>query len=147
MSNSLGCLIAVEQLAELLEKGDCTVIDCRFELADHAAGYSAYLESHIPGAVYASLDTDLSSAPVTDRGRHPLPKPEDIRKTFSRLGVSDERPVAFYDAQGGMVAARGWWMLRYIGHSQVAVLDGGWSAWCEAGRRQRAEKRVLNPAT
>ena len=129
----MGCLITAEQLSERVESGECTVIDCRFELADTSAGYAAYLEGHVPGAVYASLDADLSSAPATDCGRHPLPKPEDIQKTFARLGVSDGRPVALYDAQGGMVAARGWWMLRYIGHSQVAVVDGGWMAWLEAG--------------
>jgi thiosulfate/3-mercaptopyruvate sulfurtransferase len=116
-----------------LDKKDYVLIDCRFDLADPEAGYRAYLQAHIPGAVYAHLDTHLSGRPTTDCGRHPLPAPEDIKDNFECLGVADDSQVIVYDDQGGMLAARAWWMLRYIGHDSVAILDGGWSSWQHAG--------------
>lgn len=143
MSNFPGNLVAAQELASLIDTNDCIVIDCRFELVNPDAGYFAYQEGHVPGAVYASLDEHLSSAPASDCGRHPLPKSADIQKRFASLGVSDDKPVVLYDDQGGMIAARGWWMLRYIGHSQVAVLDGGWSAWCAQGLP--VDTQVNNP--
>ena len=126
-------LISVESLQDKLEDTTCRIIDCRFDLADPGAGESAYLQAHVPGAVYAHLDRDLSSAPVTDCGRHPMPAPEQIKQTFERLGVSKQTSVVVYDDQGGMIAARAWWMLRYIGHRDAALLNGGWSVWVAAG--------------
>ena len=126
-------LISVESLQEKLEDATWRLIDCRFDLADPGAGESAYLQAHVPGAVYAHLDRDLSSAPVTDYGRHPMPAPAQIKETFERLGVSRQTSVVVYDDQGGMIAARAWWMLRYIGHRDAALLNGGWSAWVAAG--------------
>jgi thiosulfate/3-mercaptopyruvate sulfurtransferase len=82
-----------------------------------------------PGAVYAHLDDDLSGPPVTDHGRHPLPTPQRLAQLFSRLGIDEMSQVVAYDDAGGMVAARLWWMLRYMRHDAVAVLDGGWPAW------------------
>lgn len=108
------------------------IVDCRFNLHDPTAGRRDYLEAHIPGAVYASLDADLSGVPVTDHGRHPLPAPDTLRQTFGRFGIAPDTQVVAYDDAGGMVAARLWWMLRYLGHDAVAVLDGGWPAWCAA---------------
>ena len=136
-------LISCELLAKHLTDPQWLVIDCRFELAAPEAGREAYLSAHIPGAVFAHLDTDLSGPPLTDQGRHPMPAASAIRETFERLGVSDRTTVIVYDAHGGMIAARAWWMLRYIGHEDVALLDGGWSAWVgnamavEAGQQHR----------
>lgn len=110
------------------------IVDCRFNLADPAAGYEAYRQSHIPGAVYAHLDYDLSGPPVTDSGRHPLPTAQALTSLFSRLGIDRSKQVVAYDAAGGgNAAARLWWLLRYMDHHAVAVLDGGWQAWQSAG--------------
>jgi thiosulfate/3-mercaptopyruvate sulfurtransferase len=102
-------------------------------LDDPAAGEQAYQESHLPGAVYAHLDRDLSSEPVTDSGRHPLPSPAALTRLFGRLGIEQGIQVVAYDDGNGMIASRLWWMLRYMGHEAAAVLDGGWQAWKAAG--------------
>ena len=122
-------LIDVETLAKNLEMPDWVIVDCRFSLADTAVGHQNYQQAHIPGAVYAHLDDDLSGPPVTDHGRHPLPTPQRLAQLFSRLGIDEMSQVVAYDDAGGMIAARLWWMLRYMGHDGVAVLDGGWQAW------------------
>lgn len=110
------------------------VIDCRFDLADPTAGEAAWRAAHLPGAVYAHLDRDLSGPPDTDHGRHPLPSPARLAEAFGRLGIRRGEQVVAYDAAGGsLAAARLWWLLRYVGHREVAVLDGGWQAWCAAG--------------
>ncbi|MEQ9058481.1 MAG: sulfurtransferase [Gammaproteobacteria bacterium] len=127
-------LIDVAALATLLGDARLVVVDCRFDLAAPAAGRERWLAAHVPGAVYAHLDDDLSGPPTTDQGRHPLPPPARLATVFGRLGIDAERQVVAYDDAGGMVAARLWWMLRYMGHRAVAVLDGGWAAWQAAGQ-------------
>ena len=126
-------LVDCQTLARHIPDGRWIIVDCRFRLADTTAGYQAYLESHIPGAVYIHLDDDLSGPPITDVGRHPLPTPAALTALFGRLGIGYGMQVVAYDDVNGMVASRLWWMLRYMGHEQVAILDGGWSAWQEAG--------------
>ncbi len=126
-------LISPQTLAENIGKPDWVIVDCRFSLADTAAGYQIYQQAHIPGAVYAHLDDDLSSAPVTDHGRHPLPTPQRLAQLFSHLGIDEMSQVVVYDDAGGMIASRLWWELRYMHHDAVAVLDGGWQAWQAAG--------------
>ena len=116
---------------------DWVIIDCRYDLADKNAGRNAYMESHIPGAIYADLHDDLSGPPVTNKGRHPLPTPDALNQIFSRLGISNECQVIAYDGVGGSFAARLWWMLRYMGHEAVAVLDGGWQAWLQSNSKTR----------
>lgn len=125
-------LIEPTTLFAHLGDADWVIVDCRFNLADTAAGEQAYTEAHIPGAVYAHLDNDLSGPPVTDSGRHPLPTPAALRALFGRLGISNGSQVVVYDDAGGMVAARLWWLLRYMGHEATAVLNGGWQAWLAA---------------
>ena len=132
-SNAAGPLIQVAELAAVLGRKECVVVDCRFDLAATEAGHDAYLEAHIAGACYAHLDRDLSGPPSTDHGRHPLPSPERLCAVFGALGIDSTRQVVAYDDMGGMFAARLWWMLRYMGHSAVSVLDGGWQAWANAG--------------
>jgi thiosulfate/3-mercaptopyruvate sulfurtransferase len=120
--------------AELhLQLTSVITIDCRFDLARPTAGREAYAAGHIPGALYAHLDADLSS-PVTPRtGRHPLPEPTALAATFSRWGIDSNTQVVAYDADAGMFASRLWWLLRWLGHDRVAVLDGGLKAWQNAG--------------
>ena len=108
---------------------DWLVVDCRFDLAQPAAGETAYRAGHIPGAVYAHLDRDLSSPITPMTGRHPLPDPERFAATLSAWGVSSTTQVIAYDADNGMYASRLWWLLRWVGHRAVAVLDGGFKAW------------------
>ncbi len=131
-------LIDCESLATHLDEPSWVIVDCRFDLADTEAGYQLYLENHIPGALYAHLDNDLSSAPVTDCGRHPLPDVATLTKRFSQMGISNETQVVVYDHVFGAMAGRLWWMLRYMGHESVAVLDGGWQAWQSAGKPVRS---------
>ena len=126
-------IIDVPTLQANLNRPDWLVIDCRFSLADTSAGERAYAEAHISGAVYAHLDRDLSSEPVTDSGRHPLPSPGAINAALQRLGVNPGSQVIVYDDAGGMVAGRLWWMLGYMGHEAAAVLSGGWQGWLAAG--------------
>lgn len=135
-------LIDVSTLANYHHHPNWVVVDCRSSLADGSAGRTAYLAAHIPGAVYAHLNDDLSGPPVTDNGRHPLPTPAALTALFGRLGIDEQKQVVVYDANNGAYASRLWWMLRYMGHSAVSVLDGGWGAWQEAGlpTRQGAEQ-------
>jgi thiosulfate/3-mercaptopyruvate sulfurtransferase len=122
-------LIDATELHNHRDDADWVVVDCRFGMADTEAGRRDYEASHIPGAVYAHLDDDLSNPPVTDNGRHPLPAPEILRERFGRMGIAAGKQVVAYDNANGAYAARLWWLLRYMGHEAVAVLDGGWAAW------------------
>ncbi len=126
-------LVSAGELADRLADPDWLVADCRAELSDRDAGVRAWEAGHIPGAIHADLERDLS-APVTPKtGRHPLPPVEAIAATFSRWGVSGATQVIAYDAGNSAYAARLWWMLRYLGHDAVAVLDGGFAAWLAGG--------------
>jgi len=113
--------------------GQWAVIDCRFELARPDWGASAYAVGHVPGAIYAHLDHDLSGPVTPSSGRHPLPTPERLAATLSRWGIDDTVQVVAYDQGNGAHAARLWWLLRWVGHSKVAVLNGGFAAWQQAG--------------
>ncbi len=127
-------LVSPETLIAALAAGATPLaIDCSFDLADVAAGERAYAQGHLPGAIYAHLDRDLSTAKTGRNGRHPLPSRADWAATLARLGVTPARAVVVYDAQGGMYAARAWWMLLWAGHRDVRVLDGGLQAWKAAG--------------
>jgi thiosulfate/3-mercaptopyruvate sulfurtransferase len=128
-----GTLISREQLLAGLRDPLLLVVDCRYDLGDPGAGRRAYLERHIPGAIYAHLHDDLSGAADARRGRHPLPSPEQLIDLFSRFGVDGSIQVVAYDDASGSIAGRLWWLLQYMGHEAAAVLDGGWSAWLEAG--------------
>lgn len=108
------------------------LLDATFDLTDPAAGERAYAQGHLPGAMYVHLDRDLSAPKTGRNGRHPLPGRETFAATAGRLGVTPVTPVVVYDRQGGMFAARVWWMLRWLGHPLVAVLDGAANAWAEA---------------
>lgn len=135
-------IIDVHGLRENMDNPAWIVVDCRFDLADTSAGYRSYLESHVNNAVYADLHNDLSGPAVTDHGRHPMPSPERMNNLFSSLGISHGRQVVAYDASFGSLAARLWWMLSYMGHEEVSVLEGGWQSWLAAGfETERGERR------
>ncbi len=140
-------VIDVETAVKQLDNPHWVWVDCRFKLVDTAFGGRVYQESHIPGAIYAHLDDDLSGPPVTDNGRHPLPTPEVLLATFGRMGIDGQKQVVVYDDMNGGIAARLWWMLRYMGHSAVAVLDGGWQAWLEADGPTRSGQEQNAPTT
>ncbi len=127
--NRMKPVLSSVELQKRLGSRDLVIIDCRFDLARPKWGREAYAAGHIPGAVYADLDRDLA-APVTSvSGRHPLPSPSEAEALFRRLGVNSHSTVVVYDQGSGAFAARAWWMLRWLGHTQVQVLDGGWSDW------------------
>jgi thiosulfate/3-mercaptopyruvate sulfurtransferase len=138
-------ILSVAELSRHLDAPDWAVIDVRYDLADHDAGRRAYLEGHIPGAQYADLGRDLSDPPSAERGRHPLPSVEAMAATFGRLGIDRGVQVVAYDARNGMYAARLWWMLRYLGHEDVAVLDGGLDAWARTGFALRSGEERRSP--
>lgn len=128
------------------------LVDCSFDLADPSAGRRAYAQGHLPGAVYLHLDEDLSDAKRPDaatgrdpRGRHPLPRPEALALTLGRVGIGPLTPVVVYDRQGGMFAARAWWLLQTLGHEAVALLDGGLGAWESAGGALQAGEAAFPP--
>jgi thiosulfate/3-mercaptopyruvate sulfurtransferase len=110
------------------------VFDCRHELAKPELGEQQYREGHIPGALFAHLERDLSGRKTGRNGRHPLPEPQDFEKWLEKAGLTPKDQVVCYDAGPGAMAARLWWMLRWIGHESVAVLDGGLAKWTKEGR-------------
>jgi thiosulfate/3-mercaptopyruvate sulfurtransferase len=110
------------------------VVDCRFKLDDVEWGAREYAAGHVPGAIYANLDRDLSGAKTGTNGRHPLPDPDVLARTFGRFGISSGVQVVAYDQDNGMYASRLWWLLRWLGHDAVAVLDGGFAKWTAEGR-------------
>ena len=126
-------LITPEALAEHMGDAAWAIVDCRTDLTNPGWGRSTYLQAHIPGAVHAELDTDLSAARTGLNGRHPLPSPEDLAHVFSRWGIDNQVHVVAYDAGVDFFAARLWWSLRYLGHDHVHVLDGGYAFWQAAG--------------
>lgn len=138
--DSVDSIVSVEWLAERLGRPDIVIADCRFELADVEAGRRAYERDHMPGAVFFDLEQDLSlpgrasnTGTMTTGGRHPLPTVEQMAALFSAAGIDDHVTVVCYDDQKGGMAGRLWWMLRYLGHQRVALLDGGYAAWRVSG--------------
>ncbi len=131
---SFTTLISTAALAMHLDGDDFVVVDCRFKLDDPGWGEREYGAEHIPGAAYAHLDRDLSGPKNGTNGRHPLPDPAVLASTLGRLGVTSGVQVVAYDQNNGMFASRLWWLLRWMGHDAVAVLDGGFARWTAEGR-------------
>jgi thiosulfate/3-mercaptopyruvate sulfurtransferase len=127
-------IAAAADLVEHLEDPAWVIVDCRFSLAEPERGRRDYEAAHIPGAVYADLNQDLSAPVIPGKtGRHPLPDLDVFTAKLSAWGIADGVQVVVYDDSGGAMAGRLWWMLRWLGHSAVALLDGGWQAWQGAG--------------
>ena len=133
MKHAHTTLVSVATLAGHLADPDWVIFDCRHELANPEAGVAAYATGHIPGARFLHCDRDLSGAKTGGNGRHPMPDRAALLATLRAAGVSDHSQVVAYDAAGGMFAARLWWLLRWLGHERVALLDGGLQAWQAAG--------------
>ena len=137
-------LVSSAELADNLD--NWIVCDCRYILADREAGRAAYAKGHIPNARFMDLGGDLASAPNGSNGRHPLPSVEALEKTLGAAGIDASKQVVAYDDAGGAYAARLWWLLRWLGHDAVAVLDGGIDRWIEEGRELSAAVPRPEPA-
>lgn len=127
-------LVDTSVLASKLSDKDWIVVDCRHDLINPQAGEADYANAHIPGAFFAHLDRDLAGNRTGSNGRHPLPDPVALAEKLGRAGLAKGKQLVAYDAQGGIFAARLWWLARWLGHSDVAVLDGGWPQWLIEGR-------------
>jgi len=140
-------LVDVPWLSRHLDDPSVVIVDCRFELAKPEAGRAAYGEAHVPGAAYLDLERDLSGPAQVHGGRHPLPDRDAFCRTLGALGIDGTVTVVAYDAPmaGVTPAARLWWMLRYLGHDPVYVLDGGWPAWVAARERVSREAPRRGP--
>src|SRR5882724_6693664 len=138
-------LIECPELATHLSDTDWAVLDCRFELARPEWGASVYAEGHVSNAIYAHLDRDLSSPVTSTSGRHPLPAVEAFAATLGRWGIDENVQVVAYDQGNGAYASRLWWLLRWVGHSRVAVLNGGFAAWQHAGLAVCKQPSVRQP--
>lgn len=147
--DSFRTILDIDVLLEHLHKGSWAIFDCRYELTDPEYGERVYLEGHIPGAQYINLEHDLSALPDGRNGRHPLPSADDLAMLFSSWGIDRGTQVVAYDARGGGFAARLWWSLRFLGHFDVAVLNGGYPEWLRKGypvnkgRETRSAARFL----
>jgi thiosulfate/3-mercaptopyruvate sulfurtransferase len=139
-------LVETAELAPHLGDPRLVIVDVRHDLADSAFGEAAYAKSHIPGAVFAHVDRDLSAPRSPHSGRHPLPTPEAAAKLFGRLGIGATKQVVAYDQGNGVYASRLWWMLRWLGHDSVAVLDGGFAKWMREGRPVSTDVPHVAPA-
>lgn len=131
-------LIDTQALAARLGDPNLAVVDCRFRLQDPAWSEQSYLESHVPGAAYADLDRDLSGVKNGRNGRHPLPEIARLTATLGRFGIGPGVQVVAYDQDTGAFASRLWWLLRWLGHEDVSVLDGGFACWVAEERPTRA---------
>jgi len=140
-------LIDPVSLMSYLNDPSWVVLDARFDLTAPTKGEALYREGHIPRARYVNLDTDLSGPKIGTTGRHPLPDPAVAAATFGRLGIGPDSQVVVYDADAGQFAARAWWMLRWLGHTRVAVLDGGLAAWTATGLALSDDEEQWEPAT
>ena len=136
-------LVSTGELEQSLQRW--RVFDCRHDLARPELGEQQYKEGHIPGALFAHLDRDLSARKTGKNGRHPLPDPQDFEKWLERTGLTPRDQVVCYDGGPGSMAARLWWMLRWIGHDKAAVLDGGFAKWTKEGRGVSAEVPHFTP--
>ncbi|MDH3748893.1 MAG: sulfurtransferase [Gammaproteobacteria bacterium] len=122
-------LIVASELEQRLTRPDWRVVDCRFDLMNPSAGRAEWLDGHIPGALYADLDENLAGPITETSGRHPLPDEEKAAQFFGGLGIGAKTKVVVYDSGSGAIAARAWWLLRWLGHERVALLDGGYAGW------------------
>ncbi len=139
-------LVSTAELAVHLDDPAWVVFNCRHDLANPDAGARAYAAAHIPGARFLHLDRDLAAPTTGKNGRHPLPDPQAFMRTLGAAGVDSGKQVIAYDAKTGVYAARLWWMLRWLGHENVAVLDGGYAKWMQERRPVTAEVPEPAPA-
>lgn len=139
-------IVSTEQLAQHLDDPSWIVFDCRFTLSNTEAGRLAYQQSHIPGARYVHLDEDMSSAVTPASGRHPLPEVVVFADKLSRWGVDSSKQVVVYDDSFGSMAVKMWWLLRWLGHDNVALLNGNWQTWMKQKLPVSTELPKITPA-
>ncbi|ULO05194.1 sulfurtransferase [Paenibacillus sp. 19GGS1-52] len=139
-------VVSIRWLLARLFEPEMVIVDCRFLLSDPQAGRTAYTEDHIPGAIYLHLEEQLSSPIGTHGGRHPLPDITELIYTLSKAGINRDSIVVAYDDQGGAMASRFWWLLRYLGHERVYLMDEGYSAWKKASFPVSAHQAVRIPS-
>lgn len=144
---SFKTLVSTEELNRNLDDPDWVIFDCRFTLTDPGAGRAAYDQNHIPGARYAHLDDDLASPVGPDTGRHPLPDAELLADKLGKWGVDSSKQVVVYDDAFGAMAVRMWWLLRWLGHENVALLDGVLPKWVREKRPLTDELPSITPTT
>jgi thiosulfate/3-mercaptopyruvate sulfurtransferase len=140
-------LVSTQQLAARLDDPDWVILDSRHDLMNRAFGHEAYAGGHVPGARFISIDDDLADHAGKGRGRHPLPSPTALGAVFSRLGIDAGKQVVVYDSASGSSAARAWWCLRWLGHPNVAILDGGITQWKAEGRALATAMPAWQPAS
>jgi thiosulfate/3-mercaptopyruvate sulfurtransferase len=140
-------LISTDALAAHLADPDLVIVDCRHNLTDADAGANTYRAAHLPGAFFLHLDRDLSGPKTGKNGRHPLPEIPVLAATLGRLGIDRTKQVVAYDQNSGMWASRLWWMLQWLGHDRVAVLDGGVDKWTAEHRPLTSELPVARATT
>jgi thiosulfate/3-mercaptopyruvate sulfurtransferase len=139
-------LVDCHTLALHLHDPDWVIVDCRFALSDPGAGQRAYTAGHIPGARYAHLNDDLSSPVTPASGRHPLPDPSVLAEKLGAWGIDQRKQVVAYDDSFGAMASRLWWLLRWLGHDTVALLDGGLPRWQREGHPMTNDLPAVTPA-
>ena len=140
-------LIDTATLAKSLGDSDWRLFDVRHDLMNPEVGREQYAESHLSGASFINIDTDLSGEKTGTNGRHPLPDPDDFQATLGEWGLRPGQQVVVYDSSGGTYAGRLWWMLRWMGHYSVAILDGGFTKWEKEGRPVTAEVPHFAPSS
>ena len=136
-------LIVADRLSAILDQPNLVIVDCRFSLSDPSAGRSSYARQHIPGAVFLDLDQDLAGPVGPGTGRHPLPGVEELEAKLGGLGISNSSRIVVYDDNNGAIAARAWWILHWLGHDAVELLDGGFEQWCRQGLPVETESSEL----
>jgi thiosulfate/3-mercaptopyruvate sulfurtransferase len=140
-------LISTAQLADELNYPNLIIVDSRHDLMNASLGRNAYAASHLPGAIFMSIDEDLSTIKNGKNGRHPLPTPEAFAKTLGAKGIDNSSKVVVYDQGNSMFVGRLWWMLKWLGHDAVFVLDGGFAQWQKEGRALEATTNTKPAAT
>jgi len=144
-TKTYGTLIEAPELAQHLDDPNLVIVDCRWDIARPEWGDAAYAESHIPGAVFASMDRDLADPVGPETGRHPLPNVRRFAETLGKWGIDAHTQVVAYDQNTAAAASRLWWLLRWLGHSAVAVLNGGFAAWQSASLPVSTLKALREP--
>jgi thiosulfate/3-mercaptopyruvate sulfurtransferase len=141
-------LISTAELGDAIGRAELVICDVRHDLVQHDTwGETEYAQGHLPGAQFVHVERELSAPKTGSNGRHPLPTPEFAAKVFARLGINESKQVVAYDQGNGMYAARLWWMLRWLGHPAVAVLDGGFAKWSKEGRAISTDVPEPNPSS
>lgn len=139
-------ILTVEQVKEMIEKERATVIDVRSNLQDPDQGEQEYHKAHLPGAFYLHLERDLSGKKQLHGGNHPLPPQARLEEKLQQFGVQNNKPIIIYGTDNDMFAGRAWWLLHYLGHPEVYVLDGGYKAWVQQDYETTADIPKVNPS-